>query len=176
MEKYQLTSITDPMFDRAWEIYEASFPLIEQRVMDHQITAFASEQYYFDCFLEKGEIVGIACYWLFEEYLYIEHYAINPALRSGGYGSRILRELIESTSRIVILEIDEVVDETSTRRLQFYQRLGFHENPYHHPLPQYRDDAEHSDALLTILTYPRAIDEATYARFDRELREVVMKR
>jgi len=176
MEAIRLTHTDDPLFAPVWEIYQHSFPLSEQRTLPHQQTALRSSDFHFMIYQEKNIIIGFIGYWEFEDYLYIEHYAINPALRGGGYGSRILRDLIRHTQRTIILEIDEVKDELSTRRLHFYQRLGFVMNPYLHPLHRYREDTEHQDATLHILTYPQTIDAATYERFRRDLRDIVMKR
>ena len=122
-------------------------------------------------------LLGIIGYWVFPDYLYIEHYAINTALRGQGLGSRILNDLQKNADRPIILEIDEVIDEISTRRLRFYQHLGFVMNPYYHPLPQYRiDPQEHTQARLMILTYPQAIPPQTYEQFNRDLNQIVMKR
>ncbi len=176
MEAIRLTHTDDPLFTPVWEIYQNSFPLSEQRTLAHQQTALRSSDFYFMVYREENTIVGLIGYWEIDDYLYIEHYAINPALRGGGYGSRILEDLIRHTPRTVILEIDEVKDEISTRRLHFYQRLGFVMNPYRHPLHRYREGDEHQDAILHILTYPHTIDAATYERFCQDLTDIVMKR
>ncbi len=176
MEAIRLTDINDPLFSPVWEIYQQSFPLSEQRTLEHQQTALRSPDFYFVVYREAETLIGFIGYWEIDDYLYIEHYAINPALRGGGYGSRILQSLIQHTQRTLILEIDDITDDVSMRRLHFYQRLGFVMNPYLHPLPHYRDESEHQDAHLRILTYPHAIDASTYERFCRDLHAIVMKR
>lgn len=176
MKTTRLRDMNDPLMADIWKIYETSFPIFEQRTLQHQKTAMRSPDFHFVAYHEDDTLVGFIGYWEIGDYLYIEHYAINPALRSGGYGSKILRALMESTDKTIILEIDEVKDEISTRRLHFYQRLGFVMNPYVHPLHRYRDDAQHEEATLSIMTYPGTIDRETYERFNRDLAEIVMKR
>ncbi len=177
MQTIRLTDINAPQFKEAWQLYTQSFPLSEQRTLDHQNTAFKSDHYHFDLYYEGKQLLGIIGYWVFPDYLYIEHYAINTALRGQGLGSRILNDLQKNADRPIILEIDEVIDEISTRRLRFYQHLGFVMNPYYHPLPQYRiDPQEHTQARLMILTYPQAIPPQTYEQFNRDLNQIVMKR
>ncbi len=176
MDIFRLTDTNDPLFAPVWEIYTASFPICEQRTLAHQQTAFRSPDFHFLAYYEGNIPVGLIGYWEIDDYLYIEHYAINPTLRGGGYGSRILEEMIRHTDRTVILEIDDVTDEISTRRLHFYQRLGFVLNPYLHPLHRYREGAEHQNAVLKILSYPTAIDSTTYERFNHDLETIVMKR
>ena len=69
------------------------FPLCEQRTLDHQITAFKADRFHLDVYLDGETLVGFIGYWDFDDYLYIEHYAINSDLRGGGWGSRILEAL-----------------------------------------------------------------------------------
>ena len=175
METIRIRKTDNPMFDPVWTIYQNSFPLIEQRTPEHQQTAFKSDRYHLNAYVENNKLIGFIGYWEFDDYLYIEHFAINPELRSGGYGSKVLSALQQATSKTIILEIDEVVDEISTRRLNFYQRLGFVMNPYIHPLHVYREK-EHRDFTLRILTYPTTIDAGTYKRFNDDLTNIVMKR
>ena len=177
MQTIRLTDHNDPLFEMVWQLYTQSFPLSEQRTIEHQCTAFKSDLYHFDIYLEGEQLLGLIGYWLFPDYLYIEHYAINTALRGQGLGSRILNDLQQKTDRTIILEIDEVIDDISTRRLRFYQHLGFVMNPYYHQLPKYRlDPSEHTQARLMILTYPKPIDLQTYEQFNSDLNQIVMKR
>ena len=177
MQIIRISDIHHPRFGEVWHLYQNSFPVCEQRTLDHQITAFKADRFHLDVYLDGETLVGFIGYWDFDDYLYIEHYAINSDLRGGGWGSRILEALQKTAGKTIILEIDEVVDEISTRRLRFYQRLGFVVNPYIHPLHRYRDiETEHQNARLVIMTYPGTIDPQTYERFNRDLGEIVMKR
>lgn len=176
MKTTRLTDPNDPLFDSLWRLYENSFPIFEQRTPEHQATALRSPHFHFVACQDPEQLIGLIGYWEFDDYLYIEHYAIDPALRGHGYGSDILRTLIHSTDKTIILEIDEPQDEISIRRLHFYQRLGFVSNPYVHPLPRYRNNDEHREVYLQILTYPTAIDPQQYEQFNRDLNEIVMKR
>lgn len=174
MEIIRIKSIEDPHFDKIWEIYEYSFPLFEQRTLEHQITALNNERYRFDCYVEEGRIIGFICYWVFDTYVYIEHYAMAKESRGGGYGTKILKEFLERTNKIVILEIDPIVDDISSRRLRFYQHLHFVENPFRHKCPTYQPNTEEGDLL--ILTYPTSVDCIFYDRFNKDLHEIIMAR
>lgn len=176
MESIRITDPADVRFGEGWEIYRTCFPLHEQRTPEHQNVAMRSPQFSFRLWLDAGQVVGVMGYWEFERYLYIEHYAVTAARRGSGYGSRILGDLIRSTDKCVIVEIEEICDELTERRWKFYKKLGFVMNPYLHSLPQYRPDGEHREARLHILTYPGAIDRALYDRFARDQRQIVMRR
>ena len=52
MEAIRLTDINDPLFSPVWEIYQQSFPLSEQRTLEHQQTALRSPDFYFVVYRE----------------------------------------------------------------------------------------------------------------------------
>lgn len=174
MEIIRIKSTEDFYFNRIWEIYQYSFPRYEQRTFEHQQTAFRSDRYHMDCYVEEGRVVGFIGYWVFDTYSYIEHYAMAKENRGSGYGSRILKEFLDKTDNIVVLEIDPIIDEVSQRRLRFYQHLGFVDNPFEHQCPTYQPDAV--EGYLLILTYPEAVDCEFYDRFYHDLHTVVMAR
>ncbi len=174
MKAIRITSPEDSLFETAWSLYTGSFPLCEQRMERDQAKVLQDRRYHFTLFFENERFTGLIGYWEFEEYVYIEHYAIDPTLRGGGYGSRILGEFIREAGRPVILEIDPVEDELSMKRLRFYQRLGFASNPYEHRLPRYRSGEEHQEMFLHILTYPQPIETALYERFNEDLHKIIV--
>ena len=175
MNRIRLTSIQDPMFHTAWKLYQDSFPRNERRSLSHQQTAFQSVRYHMEIFTEQDKFIGLIGYWTFNEYVYVEHLAVNPTLRSGGYGSRIVSDFLSATNKTVILEIERVTDKTTARRLRFYERLGFQNNPYDHIQPLYHED-DPVGFHLTILSYPDPITPELYAQFDQELRTTVLKK
>lgn len=85
--------------------------------------------------LEDGKQIGMISYWNMGDFFYIEHFAIDPTLRNGGYGKRVLEAVKEQLQGPIVLEVEEPNDEMSTRRINFYKRLGFtlHEKPYMQP-------------------------------------------
>ena len=175
MDIIRIQNADDPLFSRVWEIYGYSFPRYEQRTFEHQQAAFRSPLYHLDACVEGGEVIGLIGYWIFPDYAYIEHYAMAREARGRGYGTKILGDfLARMAGRIVVLEIDPVVDEVSTRRLEFYQRLGFQESPFRPPCPKYRPDEVEGE--LWVLTWPTTVDCDFYERFYADLHQVVLAR
>ena len=43
--------------------------------------------------LENGNSIGMISYWTMGDFYYIEHFAIDPSLRNGGYGKRVLTSI-----------------------------------------------------------------------------------
>ena len=110
--------------------------------------------------------------WETDNFIYVEHFCIEPDKRGCRYGSRAL-ELLGAEGKTVILEIDPPVDEISIRRKGFYERAHFRANPYPHVHPAYHADCKGHE--LVIMSAPAPIDQAQYDAFNDYLCAVVMK-
>ena len=78
MQIIRISDIHHPRFGEVWHLYQNSFPLCEQRTLDHQITAFKADRFHLDVYLDGETLVGFIGYWDFDDYLYIEHYCKKP--------------------------------------------------------------------------------------------------
>ena len=80
-------------------------------------------------------LLGLLTTWHFEEFIYIEHFAIDPDLRSRGYGAEALKTFIAQQQCPIVLEAEPPTDELSTRRIRFYERCGLtlYDFPYIQP-------------------------------------------
>lgn len=171
MEFKRVTSAGDVLYQKAMELYGASFPLHEQRLPGSQRAILGEAAYHFDLILDGAVWAGILLYWDAGDFLYVEHFAILPQLRGQRYGQRAL-ELLRAQGKTVILEIDPPADAVSVRRKGFYERAGYRANPFAHVHPPYREGfAGHP---LVVMSCPRALTEAEYAAFARYLGDVVM--
>ena len=132
----RLTSADDPRFSAAMEGYAVSFPPHEQREPASQRAIMTDPAYRFNLIYNGGAPVGAMLYWETETFIYVEHFFILPHLRGHACGSRALA-LLGGRGKTVILEIDPPADDVSLRRRGFYERAGFHENPYRHVHPPY---------------------------------------
>lgn len=103
---------------------------------------------------------------------YVEHFAVNPALRGRSIGSGILSSFC-ARHPLSVLEIDPLADEVSVRRKGFYERLGFCLNPYEHRHPPYRvGNAPHP---LLVMSWPRVLKQTEYSEFTEFLSHRVMR-
>lgn len=159
------------MFQRAMDLYRASFPVHEHRELSSQKRILSHPEYHYDLIYDGDVFVGLMLYWETEKFLYVEHFCIEPNLRGKNYGSAAL-ELLEENGKPVVLEIDPLTDEISIRRKAFYERSGFCANPYAHVHPPYHVGA--SGHELMIMTYPEAFSETAYDEFAGYLKETVM--
>jgi hypothetical protein len=68
---------------------------------------------------------GLVVFWDFDEFLFVEHLAVQPHLRGQRIGEKIINQIVAKTHNPVVLEIEPPLDEWSRRRMNFYLRLGF---------------------------------------------------
>lgn len=172
MDFIRINSKEDKYFDGAMKIYEASFPIFEQRTLKNQIEALQNEMYYSSIICENDKLIGIIFYWKYGKYTYIEHLAISPSLRGKNYGSKILRDFCKD-NKDTILEIDNPIDEISIKRLQFYSKIGFKLQDFEHIHPPYRQ--EYDGHYLKVLSFYRDLSKEEYEEFNTFLKTKVMK-
>ncbi|MEG0789381.1 MAG: GNAT family N-acetyltransferase [Alistipes sp.] len=165
-------STSDKGWNEAWALYEAAFPLKESRSLADHLRALEDPLFSADGIWRDEQFVGIFFYWKCAGYYYGEHLAISPALRGQDIGSTVLAAFCDMAGR-VILEIEPPVDDLSIRRLHFYQRAGFTENPHEYIHPSFREPFE--PHKLVLMSYPYPIDADITRKFERFVHDTVLK-
>ena len=160
-----LQRINETDFPEIYRIMQASFPDDEYRPYEEQIALFQEPEYriYY-------MPAGFLAVWEFESFIYIEHFAVDPALRNSGTGSAMLQELVKQYQKPICLEVELPEDELTRRRIGFYERNGFVFNEY--PYIQPPISKGKSPVPLRIMTYGCAI---TREKFE-EMKEVLYRR
>jgi ribosomal protein S18 acetylase RimI-like enzyme len=173
MKKILIKTTEDAIFPTLWEMYESSFPLCERRALEDQVQIFLNDDYTLEAWIDdNNNLIGFISWWDCNDWRYVEHYAIHPTCRSGGYGSALLREWINENPTPVVLEIELVIDEITQRRKNFYFRLGFKENQIKHfQLPYHKDEG---CLEMQLLSYPDLIPEDDYQRFHKKKCKEIM--
>ncbi len=160
-------------FEKAYEIYQMSFPEHERRSKSDQINCICDKDHHLTAILsDENEVVGLVSFWKTAKFLYIEHFAIHESQRGKSLGTKVLQKLINESDLPIILEIEPPTDEMSKKRKSFYERLGFfmHDYVFIHPAFQ-KNQPKHQ---LMIMSNPK-IDDDTYFSFLSYLNEVVLK-
>ena len=124
-----ITTLDITKFDEMYSIMEKSFPLDEYRPYEEQKALF--ENGYYSVYVEKEEVIkGFIAVWDFSDFLFIEHFAVNPDCRNQGIGAQILKEVTTAFNKPLCLEVEPPEDELTKRRIGFYERNGFFLNEY----------------------------------------------
>ncbi len=128
-----LRTLTD--FDAFYRLLERSFPDSERRGREGQLALFNDPAYRVDAVYNSDTLQGFFALWEFDSFLFIEHFAVDPSVRGGGIGSEMLRTLLISTRKPVVLEVEPPEEDMARRRIGFYRRGGFilTDHPYLQP-------------------------------------------
>lgn len=113
-----------------------SFPNDEYRELNElRVFTDTLPQFINNVIFDNDTPIGLISYWNFEGFHYVEHFAIAPSQRNGGYGKRVLQLLCETLPQPIILEVERPETEMAQRRINFYRRNGFTlwENDYLQP-------------------------------------------
>lgn len=139
-------------FDKLFSLMEMSFPSDEYRVRAGQEKLFDNPLYSVYALREsEGALTAFISAWDFDDFSYIEHFAVNPNFRNGGIGSRMLKEVVEMLGKRTCLEVELPENDMAKRRIGFYERNGFFLNDYPYIQPA-MSEGKHEIPLLVMTT------------------------
>lgn len=162
MRLERLSEANSHLFGRVFALYQSAFPTEERRDDPEQERVLKKEDYHFDLIMADDSLIGVMLYWETENFVFLEHFTTLPELRGKGYGKEAL-DLLKKKNKLILLEIEPPVDDTTQRRYNFYKRNGFVMNPYYHIQAKYHLGDE--DLELKVLTYPRIMEKEEYLAF-----------
>lgn len=152
-----LSNETTQTFEEfAKQIYTDCFPRDERRVWEDFVSIMENDNR-FSLYIIRDEdnYYGIVTVWKFEEFIYIEHFAIKTVFRNKSIGSHVLDLLKQTYSMPIVLEIEPPTDDITTRRKNFYQRNGFLLLDNHYMQPSYHKDS--AQVEMKVMTTNNAI-------------------
>ena len=162
MRLERLSTFNAHLFERAFKLYQSSFPIEERRDGFEQQRVLKKEDYHFDLIMIDDTFVGVMLYWETESFVFLEHFTTLPEVRGKGYGKSAL-DLLKEKGKIILLEIEPPINGITQRRYNFYKRNGFAMNPYYHIQAKYHPGD--ADLELKVLTYPRVMEKEEYRLF-----------
>ncbi|MBE6276346.1 MAG: GNAT family N-acetyltransferase [Bacteroides sp.] len=123
------------------KLMQTAFPLQERRDAIPQREQTDSNPLFFTNLISEGEKpIGFITYWNLGTFYYIEHFAIDNLFRNKGFGKAALGMIKNTLDKPIILEVELPTDETTLRRIRFYEKLGFTlQTDYPYLQPPYRE-------------------------------------
>ena len=170
---HQIKNSKDKWYKEFLRIYSISFPVYELRNQEQQLYAFNNEHYHLFYLIENNTFNSFISFWNFDEYVYVEHLAVNDQLRGQNIGTSSLMKFQEEIKKTIILEIDPIIDEISAKRLLFYKKIGFNQCLYKHYHPAY--DLSYSPHELLVLSTGSVLTLQQYDIFRKDLGQIVMR-
>lgn len=149
------TTMNYTPFTEVYQLMEQSFPESEFRIFEHQQQLLHNNFYSLHTEQDaSGRVTALLAGWRLPGFSFIEHLAVDPSLRGGGVGARLIQQFIRAreSDGPIILEVEPPVEEMAKRRIGFYERLGFHLNPFDYVQPPLREGAD--ELKLLIMSYP----------------------
>ena len=124
-------------FDAVFRLLSQSFPAGERRDAAGQLALLSDSAYRIDILrAPSGGVQALMASWDFDDFVFFEHFAVDPACRSGGIGGQMLDALLARAHKPACLEVELPETEMAARRIGFYERHGFAVNadyPYFQP-------------------------------------------
>jgi Acetyltransferases len=121
-----LTAITDCYLEFVEELYNSSFPPEERRNFDELLRLCQNEsRQAFNLIVKGGSPAGFLITWNLDEFIFLEHFAVDHHLRGRGIGKESIRLWLSGQHLPVVLEVEPPVHADQKRRILFYEQLGF---------------------------------------------------
>lgn len=163
-DKVKLTRVTDtlsPYLLKVQSTYTSAFPETERRDFN-LFCELLEKQPVFNLFviLKEDKYVGFITYWQFNQFVYVEHFAIDETSRGGGIGSIVMKAALEQMDYNVVLEVEDPVDDLTQRRVRFYEALGFNLYGADYKQPPYRENDSWYD--MKLMSYGNIVMEKEY--------------
>jgi len=121
-----LKVITDCYIDYLQQLYISSFASDERRNFEDLLLLCQNNPRHTFSLIVKSEVpVGFLISWQLDDFVFIEHFAVDHHLRGRGIGKDVIRLWLTQQSLPVVLEVEPPVHADQKRRILFYKQLGF---------------------------------------------------
>lgn len=147
-------------FPKIHEIMHAVFPPNERRSYNGQRELMNHHNYKLYLQRHQERIIAFLAVWEFDDFNYIEHFAVESAYRGNGLGEKMLNEYLSHAVKPVFLEVEPPLTEIARRRIKFYERVGFHLNKFDYRQPALQ--AGQKPLLLKNMSYPNPLEEVFF--------------
>ncbi len=165
-----LKEIKEINFPEIYKKLEEAFPYEERRDFDDYEIYFKNSHFAPFEIVDGENAVGFVNLWVLSSFIYIEHIAIDPEIRGGGYGTKAINLVKEKFNKPIILEAEAPLSETQIKRIKFYENLGFKLNNYNYFQPSFHKG---EPVPLKLLSYPDFLSAQEHELFIKETKENV---
>jgi ribosomal protein S18 acetylase RimI-like enzyme len=135
---HRINSVNNQFFSDLFTLYTLVFPPLERRTwaaLEYELNF--EKRFCVHALIQNGEFVGLFNYWTFDRFYYIEHMAISSKFRNQGIGTKAMTIFMEQTKLPIILEVEMPNNIIASRRILFYEKLGFSIVSHNYAQPPY---------------------------------------
>ncbi|MBS5113684.1 MAG: GNAT family N-acetyltransferase [Coprobacillus cateniformis] len=167
-----MEKITLKEFDEVYALFDKAFIPAELRPYEKMKLLFLEDEFVIYGMSQDEKIVGAIIVWEFNDFVYLENFAVDQSLRGQGLGSQILQAVKELyPHQLLVLEVEEPIDDLTKRRVAFYQRNQYVLNPYHFVQPPLRKNAPKVE--LMYMSYPDSINVYAFDQIKKQIFRIV---
>lgn len=168
IESVKINEASHPLLNEVKRTYTDSFPPCERRKFE-EVKKLVEEnpQLTIEAFLFDNQYTGFITSWHLEDFIYIEHFAIEEKMRNRQIGRQVLTHFISEKKKPVVLEVEIPEDEMSRRRIGFYERIGFTLDTHISPHPPYQEGE--AGIELHVMAYGEPDLSNKYEKIKKEL-------
>lgn len=161
-------------FENIFALMEESFPESERRTYAGQKELLADQHYRLLTETDNNnQIVAFIAAWEFPSFRFIEHFAVDPILRGSGIGGKMLTAYMIESKKPILLEVEYPDTKLAQRRIDFYERLGYHLNSFEYVQPPLHK--EQDNLALKIMSYPQLLTNEEFILYRKILYRHVYK-
>ena len=135
---HRINTVNNQFFSNLFNLYTLAFPPLERRTwagLEYELNY--EKKLCVNALIQEGVFVGLFNYWTFDRFYYIEHLAISHKYRSQGIGSEAMSLFMDQTKLPIVLEVEMPNNINASRRILFYEKLGFSILAHNYAQPPY---------------------------------------
>lgn len=175
MEKIKNKQSQHCNFDSFYKLMSEAFPSIERRSYEDQKKLLFDNSYSIISDNDEDDnITAFIANWEFNDFSFIEHFAVDRKMRGNGMGTSMLEDYLKRCNKIIFLEVELPENDISIRRIEFYKRLGFYLNDFEYLQPPLQK--QHDFLPLKVMSYPRSVNEIEFMNFKNVVYDKVYDR
>ncbi len=154
--------VTEQLFENVYTLLASSLPQNEMRSFDGQKKLLNDNRYNLLVAFKDNKLIAFMAIWDLGKYSFIEHFAVDAAVRGKGIGSKLLYKCKAYFKCPIILEVEPPQStKDATRRIEFYKRHGFLFNDYEYFQPPLQKEFE--PLPLKIMSYPTLFNKNDFS-------------
>lgn len=134
----QVNNTSDTNFIEIYELYLSTFIPSERRNLD-AFERIINQEPRFKCYalMREENFVGFFTFWVFDKFVFVEHFAISDKMRGQNIGSEVMLGFLSMVTLPVVLEVEMPKDANSVRRIKFYEKFAFKTISHAYAQPYY---------------------------------------
>lgn len=165
--KIEFRILNKEEFPSVYRLMQLSFHTAEFRSYEEELALFDISNYQVLVVERDGAIQVFIAEWDFENFYYVEHFAVTPKTRGKGLGTKIMREYLHQVLLPVVIEVEASSTINAKRRIEFYECLDFVLSDMEYIQPALKKTSQ--EVVLRLMYYPAAIPNKTLYEIKQEI-------